>query len=310
MGRIGFYSDNAKKIFERAAGNPALSSDAKNILLGVSSSIANRSANADSIRSVLNAHPELKPSIMSAEDAMTNEFVWDYVSRALGQYQQLGLQDPRSIILGAEFAGVAPARVPGFYSAVTNPGASNELDQVRQGMFNTIAGFPNYGRYGKGWKNRINGMYDALTSSNGYNPHTGKYYPMPSDVAALIPGNSVGYGDAGYAMRDNNYRYTDDIYMGDADHPMNVTMDNTPVTTRLDKLIYLLDSAVNYNDTPKSGPSNAKPLGNGDGDKAVKKQQPTRSSKGETSVGAHDRLATIHNKIAKRTRVGLNYNQL
>jgi hypothetical protein len=130
-------------------------------------------------------------------------------------------------------------------------------------------------------------------------------------VAALIPGNgtSIGSGDAGYNMRDNNYRYTNDIYMGDADHPMNVTMDNTPVTTRLDKLIYLLDSAVNYTESPKSGTSNAKSLGNGNGDTKPTPKVPT-ITKGETSIGQHDKLSSIHSRIARRTRTNTNYNHM
>ena len=308
LGRVGFYDSNAAKIFSTALNHSDTPEAVKNTLSYLSTNIKSRSLSPSDVTSTFNMHPEIKPYVMAAEDAMTNEFTWDYIKRSLEQYQMRGMQDPRSIILAAEFAGTAPDAVPSFYSSVTNPGAEDELDQVRQGMFNTIARWRNYNKYEKGWKNRINGMYDALTSANGYNPHTGKYYPVPSEVAALIPNVSIGNGDAGYSMRDNVHMYTDDVYMGDADHPMHVTMDHTSVTSRLDKLVELVDTALNGKPEPVAGTSNAKTLGMGKGE--TKPTQQISSSKGYSSLGQQDKLSQIHNRIARRTRVGTNYNQM
>lgn len=313
MGRIGFYASNARNIFGRAAQYPNISPSTKEALNSIYNGINNKSMSPSQIVSIMNQHPEMKPLIMSAEDAMANEFVWDYTNAAYNQFVNRGMSDPRSIILGAEFGGVAPGRIKDFYSAVTNPGASNELDQVRQGMFNTIATFGNYGLYKNGWQNRINGMYNALTTSSGYNTQTGKNYPLPSEIAAMVPAGSVGmgYGDAGYNMRDNDYRYSNDIYMGDADHPMNVKMDNTPVTSRLDRLVELVDYAVNGDREREtvSTNSNAKSLGFGDKKQSKPTQTAAPSVKGATSTGQRDKLSTLHSKLARRTRVAQNYNQ-
>jgi hypothetical protein len=156
-------------------------------------------------------------------------------------------------------------------------------------------------------------MYNALTTSSGYNTQTGKNYPLPSEIAAMVPAGSVGmgYGDAGYNMRDNDYRYSNDIYMGDADHPMNVKMDNTPVTSRLDRLVELVDYAVNGDREREtvSTNSNAKSLGFGDKKQSKPAQTAAPSVKGTTSTGQRDKLSTLHSKLARRTRVAQNYNQ-
>jgi hypothetical protein len=135
---------------------------------------------------------------------------------------------------------------------------------------------------------------------------------MPDSIKQLVSENSSigsGYGDAGYNMRDKMHMYTDDVYMGDADHPMNVTMDSTPVTSRLDKLVELVDTALNGKPEPVSNGSNAKSvsIGNGDRKPAIKSSD---SMKGTTNIGQHDRLADIHNRLARRTRTSVNYNQL
>jgi hypothetical protein len=143
-------------------------------------------------------------------------------------------------------------------------------------------------------KPRINTVYELLTTGQSGSRSMPAYY---------------GNGDAGYAMRDNDYKYTDDIYMGDADHPMNVKMDNSPVTSRLDTLITLLDTVANPKEVIKAGPSNSKPLGFGKPETKTKVPKEV-SSKGSISTGQYDRLASIHSSIARRTRVGVNYNQL
>jgi hypothetical protein len=277
FGRNGGYPGDA--VFAKLMNHPDpnVATDATNYYNYVKNNLSNFSNSGETIT----GSKEFLNALIQAEDAANIELKSYYFKQI--HKANSGITDPRIYSLGGDVLCINPSKST-LLSGV------NDLDSARS----RLHGVANWAGP------RVDGVYGLLTSGTGkINGTTWNMQPY-----------SIGSGDAGYAMRDNNYRYTDDIYMGDADHPMNVTMDNTPVTTRLDKLIYLLDSAVNYNETPKSGPSNAKSLGNGDGDKAVKKPQPSRSSKGETSVGAHDRLATIHNKIAKRTRVGLNYNQL
>jgi hypothetical protein len=312
IGRHGFYNSNAAEVFNRITKSPSLSDSTKNVAAQLRDGIKRASLKPEYIKQQIESHPDMKPYMMSVEDAMANEFTWDYMRRALQQYESRGMTDPRSIILGAEFAGVAPARTGDFYQSVINPGAPDELDQVRNGMFATIATFSNYGLYAKGWKNRINGMYNTLTTANGYNTHTGKYYPVPQSILSMVPPeNLVGFGngDAGYNMRDNIHMYSDDIYMGDADNPMHVVMDSTPVTSRIDKLIELVDSAVNQKDIQvKAGPSNARSSSIGHGTADTASKPATIINRGETSTGKKDQLVQLHTKLARRTRTGINYS--
>jgi hypothetical protein len=316
IGRGGFYNANAKTVFTTAAKSPNLSETTRNMINTIATGIGNHSLSTSDVKSYIEQYPDMKPALITAQDAMMNEYAWGYISKAAAQYNKRGMKDPRSIILGAEFAGIGPAYVPSFYSAVTSPGASNELDQVRQGMLNTLPKFPNYGKYGDGWRNRINGMYSMITSEgNGKNPWNGIYYPLPAHIISSIPSNmnliptvSIGNGDAGCNMRDGYQLYKDDVYMGDADNPMHVVMDSSPVTSRIDKLIELIEAAVNPKDEPKSGPSDAKSNSIGAGTNNVTIPANDKGySKGVTSVGQKDKLAQLHARIARRTRTQINY---
>ena len=154
------------------------------------------------------------------------------------------------------------------------------------------------------------------SEGNGKNPWNGIYYPLPAHIISSIPSNmnliptSIGNGDAGYNMRDNDNIYTNDVYMGDADNPMHVVMDSSPVTSRIDKLIELIDSAVNPKEVTQAGPSNAKSNSIGHGEPNVAQAPTMSATKGQSSIGQKDRLAQLHSKLAKRTRTNLNYNHL
>lgn len=318
IGRGGFYGPTATSVFNKLtnAGSP-LTEDQKAVASTLANMFSNTSTSASEVNSLLSAHQDLYPYLMSAEDAKAIELVNEYFARSLDGYKRQGLSDPRAVILSSGFAGVAPARVngasgyPSWYRFTTN--TPDQLNQLKTTMVSDSWTMPNSGKYGDGWQNRITGIYNMLTTDNGYYPNIGKYLPLPSAITSAIPSNMnnipAGYGDAGYNMRDNFHMYTDDVYMGDADNPMHVILDQSPVTSRIDKLIELVDSAVNSKPEFKAGPSDAISSSIGTGPETFSTTK-TGSSKGATNTAKVDKLAQIHSKIAKRTRVTTNYNHM
>ena len=305
IGRSGFHGGTTKDVFDRVANNaPGLSPQTVQAARDISG-LAYTSSDAQ-INKLIRDNPEMKPALMSVQDAKSLEMIWNsYLPDVISRYTSLGMRDPRSILLESEFGGVS-TNIFKSMNNVSSPGTPGELERVRDAMKNYYKNNGWNSSAFNGWDNRVDAVYDLLTV--GHSDFKGMTHPLPSSITSLIPNDMVNYGDAGYNMRDNMHMYTDDVYMGDADHPMNVTMDNTPVTSRLDKLVALLDQAVNVKESPKAGPSNAKSLGNGTADKP--KTQVKQTPKGNTSVGQHDKLANIHARLAKRTRVGVNYNQM
>lgn len=277
FGRNGGYPGDA--VFEKLQNhpNPNVVSEAANYYSTIRSVIA---SGRSFPKSTITGSKDFLDAMIQAEDAANIELKSDYFRRIYNANS--GITDPRIYALGGDILCIAPAKS-------TLLTGINDLNRARSALHGVA-----------GWAGpRVDGVYGLLTSGAGtINGTTWNMEPY-----------SIGNGDAGYNMRDNYHMYSDDVYMGDADHPMNVTMDNTPVTSRLDKLVDLLDYAVNYKEEPKAGPTNAISLGNGTGEKP-KKAQKQPSNKGTTNIGQTDKLANIHAKIARRTRVGANYNHM
>ena len=306
IGRSGFHGGTTVDVFNRLINNaPGLSPQT----IQAANSIKDLAftTNDAQINKLIRDNPEMKPALMSVQDAKSLELIWNnYLSDVIPRYVSLGMRDPRSILLESEFGGVSTG-IFNSMNNVANPGTSGELARVRDAMkqYYKTNGW-NSSAF-TGWDNRVDAVYDLLTT--GHSAYKGMTHPLPPSLTSLIPSDMVGYGDAGFNMRDDSYRYSNDIYMGDADHPMNVTMDNSPVTSRLDKLVELLDYAVNGGKHETvSETSNAKSLGFGD-TKPVSTSAKTQSVKGTTSTGQRDKLATLHSRLARRTRVAQNYNQ-
>lgn len=263
LGRGGFYSTNAAEIFKRMA-YPAspLSASEKAVATEYYNKVLNKSMTYNDMGAMKNFLMSSEATLKSAkdvEDAMTYEYVRDiYLKNAYNEAMKVGAQDPRSVLLGAEFAGIAPSKVGKFYRYVSG-NVGSELSEVRDGMIRTAQEFTNAGSYGGGWTNRINGDYSMLTTRNGYNSHLQRNFKLPQEIINMIPEGAEAYSEfvgAGPGDRAVNIHdammntpttdiYTkDDVYMGDADHPMNVKMDTTSTTSRLDVIIQLLSELL------------------------------------------------------------------
>ena len=327
LGRGGFYDSNAAEIFKRMAkAESPLSESEKQIASDYYNRIKSRTFGYNelgALKSFLLSSKEVMQAAKDVQDAMAYEFVSDtYIGKAYNAAMNAGVQDPRSVLLGAEFAGVAPATVPKFYSQISG-NVGRELSDVRDGMFATISGFSNYGRYGKGWKNRINGDYNMLTSLSGYNTQTGRYYPISKDIISMIPEGAEGYSEfvgSGPGNRAVNihdammntptsdiYTRDDDIYMGDANHPMNVKMDTTPTTSRLDVIISLLSELLKGDNSlpPATSKATESVAGYGEGkskssnNTIVVANQNKKPDKANTNM-KRDRLRSVYDQISKR----------
>ena len=327
LGRGGFYDSNAAEIFKRMAkAESPLSESEKQIASDYYNRIKSRTFGYNelgALKSFLLSSKEVMQAAKDVQDAMAYEFVSDtYIGKAYNAAMNAGVQDPRSVLLGAEFAGVAPAAVPKFYSQISG-NVGRELSDVRDGMFATISGFSNYGRYGKGWKNRINGDYNMLTSLSGYNTQTGRHYPISKDIISMIPEGAeassefIGAGPGNRAVNIHDammntptsdiYTRDDDIYMGDANHPMNVKMDTSPTTSRLDVIISLLGELLKGDNSlpPATSKATESVAGYGEGkskssnNTIVVANQNKKPDKANTNM-KRDRLRSVYDQISKR----------
>ena len=103
------------------------------------------------------------------------------------------------------------------------------------------------------------------------------------------------------------YTRDDDIYMGDAAHPMNVKMDTTPTTSRLDVIISLLSEILKGDDSlpPATTKATESVAGYGEGKGNSSKtpiiiaNQQKKVDKANTNL-KRDRLRTVYDRISKR----------
>ncbi len=274
----GFPGDDILNIL-RNSDNATVKSDANKLHEYIFNNFSSfpKSPNYYQIDESKGYSKEFLNALIQAEDALNMQLHSQYFNMLRSVAPNL--TDPRGYVLAGDLMGVAP------YGVQEQLAGSTTFDDV----YNRLKT-----HWGSSHGSRIDRTYGAILNGLNGIPSYDKY---------------VGYGDAGYNMRDKMHMYTDDVYMGDADHPMNVTMDSTPVTSRLDKLVELVDTALNGKPEPVSNGSNAKSvsIGNGDRKPAIKSSD---SMKGTTNIGQHDRLADIHNRLARRTRTSVNYNQL
>ena len=274
----GFPGDDILNIL-RNSDNATVKSDANKLHEYIFNNFSSfpKSPNYYQIDESKGYNKEFLNALIQAEDALNMQLHSQYFNMLRSVAPDL--KDPRGYVLAGDLMGVAP------YDVQKQLAGSTTFDDV----YNRLKT-----HWGSSHGSRIDRTYGAILNGLDGIPSYDKY---------------VGYGDAGYNMRDKMHMYTDDVYMGDADHPMNVTMDSTPVTSRLDKLVELVDTALNGKPEPVSNGSNAKSvsIGNGDRKPAIKS---SNSMKGTTNIGQHDRLADIHNRLARRTRTSVNYNQL
>ena len=311
LGRHGFYADNAAEIMARLANAPISPSD-KQKAINYAAAIKNHTVN-DSFKNELATFiqkPEISPYVKHIQDAMSVQFSDFYLSRILPNYDSGIIKDPRSVILGAEFAGVAPYKTGVYYEqlGVGTP-APNELETVASSMKK------HYGL--KGWQARIDGVLGALTTGN--NSHLGASFTLPKSVYDDIPEGASEYTGsvAGYGLAEtmsNSMRNvpsgsgygSDDVYMGDADHPVNVTMDSSPITRRLDAILSWLEELT------KEYPEKAGPISGYGSGPSESKTNPKLVATRNKLLGdndhvingtAQDKLRIIHNSVAGRTRV-------
>lgn len=217
-------------------------------------------------------------ALIQAEDAMNSHLHSEYFD--ILRSHNPNITDPRIYVLAGDIMGVAPNGIAPKLANVRT------LEEAKYAL--------------SGHASRVNGVYGMITTGQGTmygSPWTFPPYPTAS----------IGNGDAGCNMRDDYQLYKDDVYMGDADNPMHVIMDSSPVTSRIDKLIELVDSAVNPKDAPKAGPSEAKSNSIGQGPGTSVQVNAKGSNKGVTTVGQRDKLAQLHQKLARRTRSQINY---
>lgn len=309
LGRAGFYGENMANLFRDLAKTSSLSKTLQDQSASIADGIINNTVSVNDVSSFLLNNPEVQDPMRRLQDAAMRKFVEDtYMTKAYQSFSQYGLTDPRALLLGAEFGGIAPACIPDFYSATSG----NDIDTVRSNIFSRITRFTNYGSYGNGWRNRVNGVVNMLRTKDGYNNHNGQKLPLPQSIINAIPedqitsDDSIGYGNLRDSMRNapTSDIYTkDDVYMGDPNHPMCVTMDDSGTTSRLDEIISILREAVFGKDIPKAGPQETKSTGYGkptvtrtnDTSKTITREVPT------TPQGS-DRLRAVHERLARRAR--------
>ena len=103
------------------------------------------------------------------------------------------------------------------------------------------------------------------------------------------------------------YTRDDDIYMGDANHPMNVKMDTTPTTSRLDVIISLLGELLKGDNSlpPATSKATESVAGYGEGkskssnNTIVVANQNKKPDKANTNM-KRDRLRSVYDQISKR----------
>ena len=103
------------------------------------------------------------------------------------------------------------------------------------------------------------------------------------------------------------YTRDDDIYMGDANHPMNVKMDTTPTTSRLDVIINLLGELLKGDNSlpPATSKATEAVAGYGEGktkssnNTIVVANQHKKVDKPNTNM-KQDRLRNVYDRISKR----------
>ena len=306
LGRAGFYLTNAAEIFGRLSNAPISESD-KATAKTFAQRIANGEKSSSFIEQVRNfiRKPSISPYVKYVQDAMSTQFVQAYFNKPLSYYDNGIITDPRSILMGAEFAGVAPSRVPDFYQYLPSR-SSTEIGDVRNGMIATAKTFKNWSSYAKGWTNRIDRDYNTMI--NGGN------YPLPQSVIDAIPEDAPAYaGSAGFGladeMRESSHRiptseiYTsNDSYKGTTE-PVDVRVDQSPVTSRLDRIITYIENLM------KSEPEKAYQSSSGYGNKSDFKSVQELNRKPALNKNDHvpngtavDSLRLLHNTIASRTR--------
>ena len=308
LGRAGFYNTNAAEVIARLYNAPLSNADkitAKNL--------ANRIANGERSDAFINEvrnfirKPSIAPYVKHIQNAMSTQFVSGYFNKPFKYYDQDIIKDPRSILMGAEFGGIGPKHIPDFYQYLPSS-SNNELDNVRNGMLATAKTFDNWSTYSKGWTNRINRDYNTML--NGGN------YPLPQSVIDAIPSDAPKYtGSVGYGladeMRESTHRIpTSEIYTSDDNYnrngrPVDVNVDQTPVTNRLDRIIAWLDKLSRTN-PEKATQVTSVGFGeiNAEGVSRTSNDKLSLNKKDHVPNGtAVDKLRLIHNAVARRTRV-------
>ena len=130
-----------------------------------------------------------------------------------------------------------------------------------------------------------------------------------SEFIGAGPGNrAVNIHDAMMNTPTSDiYTRDDDIYMGDANHPMNVKMDTTPTTSRLDVIISLLGELLKGDNSlpPATSKATESVAGYGEGkskssnNTIVVANQNKKPDKANTNM-KRDRLRSVYDQISKR----------
>ena len=180
-----------------------------------------------------------------------------------------------------------------------------------------------------GDSNRMRKIYAELTDPNGRGSLVDgrDIGPLPESITNMIPSgaptqydsSALGFGsgadsinihDAMMRTPNSNIYTKDDVYMGEADCPMHVVMDDKPVTTRLDAIISILKKAVSeVKQVPEATYTKSEHpgIGFGTGDDSKKPSAPMSSSRRNANNSAAsnvsvNKLRLMHDRIAKRSR--------
>lgn len=265
------------------------------------------------------------PHLVKAENAMatalTNMYFRTSENQSTGRnplwfYENGYIADPRTVMALASIRPKAPYSnyISNFGSQAGYP--STELANAIRHIQGTT-----------GEKTRMRKIYAELTDPNGRGSLANgvDIGPLPASIASRIPNGAptqydssmIGAGPGERAVNIHDammntptsdiYTRDDDIYMGDANHPMNVKMDTTPTTSRLDVIISLLGELLKGDNSlpPATSKATESVAGYGEGkskssnNTIVVANQNKTPDKANTNM-KRDRLRNVYDQISKR----------
>ena len=231
-------------------------------------------------------------------------------------YENGYIKDPRTVMALASIRPKAP-----YANYISDFGIQNNISTELPNAIKHI-------RSTAGDSNRMRKIYAELTDPNGRGSLADgrDIGPLPESITNMIPSGAptqydssvLGFGSGDDSINIHNammgtptsgIHTKDDVYMGEADCPMHVVVDDKPVTTRLDAIINILKKALSDEKkvqpaTFTSSSSGQSGIGFGagsDSNNKVSNSQQTKSKASEDNVGV-TRLKMMHDKIARRTR--------
>lgn len=270
FGLIGFHgnvssSSNAaypgtEILYRLGSSGSPLSDEDKATANKFADQLLHNTVNMSSLQEFLRK-PGVFEHLVTVENAMSTGLAGFYLRKRtkygpspLEYYENGVIKDPRSIL------ALASIRPKGPYGSYTDDLPMQTTNDELRNVINHIES--------RTWSgNRMKRIYNALANNGLMEPGGWDIGPLPQSIQNAIP---AGYGAA---LRDSMMNtptseiYTkDDVFMGDAEHPVNVKVDSTPTTSRLDVIINKLDQILNCGYGNTSHVDNSRSTGYGSGD--------------------------------------------